>query len=164
MKIRADHTQLDLQDTQSYACSPLRSISNQFTPRHINSTSQIKAPDLDGKAEKLKKSSEQEVRMHGVKDEERQWKQWKNSYRDWKKKSRRCNTGDQVNTRHLLFPHWVLAFPRPLWPSFLVSHGSLHAHTAAQLTLSPAQTHCHPQKNPPNINLGCILEWSGGLK
>lgn len=64
----------------------LGDISNQFTPRHTNSTSQIKGPDPEGKAEKLKKSWEQEVRRHGAKDEERQGEQWKNSKRLKEKK------------------------------------------------------------------------------
>ena len=58
MKIRAAHIQLGLQDTELYVWSPLGSISNQFTTRHTNWTSQIKAPDPEGKAEKLKKGWE----------------------------------------------------------------------------------------------------------
>lgn len=164
MKIRADHIQLGLQDTQWYACSQWGSMSNQFTPRHTNLISRLKAPDPEGNAEKLKRGWEQEVRRHGAKDQERQGEQWKNSNRDREKKSRRCNIGDLVHSLPLLFPLWVKSFPHPPWPPLLLRRGSLHAHAAAQLTPSPAQTHCHPQKNPPNIDPGCVLEQRGGLK
>lgn len=92
---------------------------------------------------------------HGVKNQERQGEQWKNSIRDWKKISRSCNIMDLLHSWTLLFALQVsspstLTLTSLPWLTLCIYCSWTHSFTCIE-SLPPTE---NSSKHQPGVDSG----------